>query len=152
MSVPTGRGMLLAMIPVNLLLVPWVWAGRVVFGVMGWFLLILVPVALLVAVALLITTILAFTLPSRPRRLGRDVRIWQWLLWGALFAFGAVMPDFGDTDDSNVSLLTQLFGHSDALFDLSFVLAALAGLAAIACWVGLLVALMIERRRSAAAR
>ena len=55
------------MIPVNLFLVLWVWMGRIVFGVGGWFLLVflfsVVPVML---VALLVSTILAL-----PRTAGR---------------------------------------------------------------------------------
>ena len=58
------------MIPVNLLLVVWVWFGRVVFGVGGWFLFIcLFTVVPVVLVALLITTVLAFTQEGRPRAL-----------------------------------------------------------------------------------
>ena len=41
-----GRTALLSMIPLNLLLTVWVWIGRLVFGVFGWFGLVLAPVAL----------------------------------------------------------------------------------------------------------
>lgn len=48
------------MIPLNLLLIVWVWLGRIVFGVGGWFLVIfmfsVVPVLL---IGLSITTLLA---------------------------------------------------------------------------------------------
>ena len=62
------RGVLLAMIPANLVLLLWVWFGRLAFGVGGWFLLILVPVVLVAGIGLVVTTILAFTQAARPRR------------------------------------------------------------------------------------
>ena len=68
-------------------------------------------------------------------------------LWLALFVLGAGMPDFGDTDDSTRSLLTQAFGYSDALYDASFVLALAAAVVSLVSWVVLLVTLTAGRRR-----
>ena len=49
------------MIPVNVVMVLWVWMGRIVFGVGGWFLFILaVSVVPLMLLALAVTTVLAY--------------------------------------------------------------------------------------------
>lgn len=150
-SAPTGRVTLALMIPINLLMVPWVWIGRLVFGVFGWFAFILLPVALAVAVALLVTTIMAFTQKQRPRSLSRAEVGWQWLLWAALFAFGAFVPDFGDTEESYRSLLTQVFGYSDSLMNLSYGLSFGAGVVSVVAWLGLLISLSHGHRREASA-
>ena len=145
------RQVLLWMIPVNLVLVAWVWIGRILFGVAGWFLLILlltvVPVAL---VALLVTTILAYTQSGRPRSLTPLQAVAQLVTWAGLFVLGAFMPDFGDTEDSQLSLLTQVFGYSDALYDLSFLISLGGGVLAIAGYAVLLGALTLARRPTAA--
>lgn len=135
------------MIPVNLFLVVWVWLGRIVFGVGGWFfVLFMFTVVPVVLIALLVTTIFAYTQDGRPRSL-TPLQTWsQVLTWLALFAFGAFMPDFGDTEDSQRSLLTQAFGYSDDLYNLGFGIAAVAGLGAIAAYVTLFVSLVFARR------
>lgn len=142
-----GRTTLLWMIPVNLVLVAWVWIGRIVFGVGGWFFLIfLVSVVPVVLVALLVTTILAYTQDGRPRALTGLQASAQVVTWGGLFVLGAFMPDFGDTDDSRLSLLTQVFGYSDGLFDLSFTIALAGAAIALVGYVVLLGALVFARR------
>ena len=142
-----GRRTLLWMIPLNLLLIAWVWFGRIFFGVGGWFLLIfmmtVVPVLL---VALLLTTILAFTQPGRPRALTRPQARAQLATWAGMLLAGAFVPDFGDTEESYASLLTQLFGRSDALLDLSWALMLVFTVATLAAWVVLLVTLASGRR------
>ncbi len=60
------------------------------------------------------------------------------------------MPDFGDTEDSQVSLLTQVFGYSDSLFDLSFVIAMAGAAVAVVGYVVLLGALIFARRPATA--
>ncbi|HYF71278.1 MAG TPA: hypothetical protein VD864_00580 [Nocardioides sp.] len=146
-----GRQTLLWMIPVNLLLVAWVWFGRILFGVGGWFLLILlVTVVPVLLVALLLSTILAFTQGGRPRSLTRLQAVAQLVTWVGLFVLGAFMPDFGDTEDSQLSLLTQVFGYSDALYDLSFLISLAGGVVAIAGYALLLGALTIARRPTTA--
>ena len=140
-----GRFTLLAMIPINLFIVPWAWFGRLIFGVFGWFGFIMAPLIAILAIALLVTTILAFTLPTRPRRLGGVQTTFQWLTWLAFLVFGAFMPDFGDTDDSHISLLTQLFGHSDALLDLSYSIAFIAGGLGVVALLGLFISLLVGR-------
>ena len=74
----------------------WVWIGRIVFGVGGWFFLIflfsIVPVVL---IALILTTILAYTQDGRPRSL-TPFQAWaQLLTWLGLFGFGAFCPTSG---------------------------------------------------------
>ncbi len=142
-----GRQTLLWMIPLNLLLIVWVWFGRIVFGVGGWFLLIfmltVVPVLL---IGLLLTTILAFTQPGRPRALTRPQALAQLVTWAGMFLAGAFVPDFGDTEDSYISLLTQVFGRSDALLDLSWTLMMVFAGVTLVGWVILLVTLTAHRR------
>lgn len=146
-----GRQTLLWMVPVNLLLIVWVWLGRMVFGVGGWFLLILlVSVVPVMLVGMLITTILAFTQDGRPRALTPLQAVAQLVTWAGLFVLGSFMPDFGDTDDSQLSLLTQVFGYSEALYDLSFLIALVGAVAAVAAYAVLLGALIFARRPATA--
>ena len=142
-----GRATLLWMIPLNLMLVAWIWIGRIVFGVGGWFFLIfLISVVPVVLIALLLTTILAFTQDGRPRSLTR-VQAWaQLFTWAGLLGFGAFCPDFGDTEDSKLSLLTQLFGQSDAMWDLSFTITLGFAVVTVIAYVALLGALVFARR------
>ena len=132
------------MIPLNVVLIAWVWFGRLVFGVGGWFLLILMPVAGVLAIAFLVTTILSFT--RKPRQLSRTQTALQISTWTAMFGCGLFMPDFGDTENSSASSLTQVFGYSDRLLNTSFVLALGFGLAMVVLWLVLLVALIADRR------
>jgi len=138
------------MIPLNLLLIAWIWFGRLFVGVGGWFLLIfmltIVPAAL---VMLLITTILAFTQPGSPKALTTPQRNVQWGLWAAMFGFGLFCPDFGDAPDSDLSLLTNIFGRSDALMSLSGTLTWGFLLASVVLWAVLLGLLTGSRRRTA---
>ncbi|MGZ4450230.1 MAG: hypothetical protein ACXVW4_10590 [Nocardioides sp.] len=145
-----GRRTLLWMIPLNLLLVVWVWIGRVVFGVFGWFGLILAPVALVMLIALLVTTVLAFTQDGRPRALTRFQAWAQLSTWASMLVFGAFLPDFGDTEGSHISLLTQVFGSSDTLLSVSYTIAFAAAAGVVVSWVVLLVALIGARRKAGA--
>lgn len=137
------------MIPLNLLLCGWVWIGRLVFGVGGWFIIFLFPAVLILLVMLIVTTVLALTQDGSPKELTVFQTLSQLVLWLSLFVLGAVMPDFGDADDSTRSGLTQLFGYSDSLYDLSFLLATVAAVASLIAWVTLLVSLTAGRRRLA---
>lgn len=142
-----GRAALLWMIPLNLLLVAWIWIGRIVFGVGGWFFLIfLISIVPVVLIALTLTTVLAYTQDGRPRSLTR-VQAWaQLLTWIGLLGFGAFCPDFGDTEDSHLSLLTQVFGHTDAMLDVSYALTLGFALFTVVSYAVLLGALMFGRR------
>lgn len=146
-----ARAVLLWMIPVNLFLVVWVWFGRLVFGVGGWFFLVfLVSVVPIVLIALTITTVLAYTQHGRPRSLTGFQAGAQVITWLALLVFGAFCPDFGDTEDSHVALLTQLFGHTDAMLDLSYYVTLTAALVAVVGWLVLLGSLTFGRREAPA--
>lgn len=139
------------MIPVDLLLVAWVWIGRIVFGVGGWFFLVfLISVVPVLLLAFLVTTVLAYTQPGRPRALTRTQTVAQLVTWLALLVAGAFMPDFGDTDDSHISLLTQVFGRSDAALNVSYTIVLAAGAVAVVAYVVLLVALIAGRTHQAA--
>jgi hypothetical protein len=135
------------MVPVNLLVVVWVWMGRVAFGVGGWFLVVflfsVIPVLL---VALVVTTILAVTQHGRPRSLTR-LQAWaQLATWLFLVLGGALCPDFGDTADSYTSLLARVFGRSHRMLDLSWTLTLGFAAAAVAAYVVLLGSLVLARR------
>lgn len=147
-----GRRTFLLMIPLNVLLVLWVWFGRVAFGVMGWFLLVLIPVALILFLALLATSILAFTQEGRPRALTRLQSVAQLVTWVGMFLTGAFLPDFGDTDDSYISLLTQVFGRSDALLGLSWTITLVSAAVTVAAYAVLLASLIIARRSAPSPR
>ena len=114
-----GRVVLLLMIPVNLFMLAWVWFGRIFFGAGGGFLLILLYVLPFVLVALVITTVLGFTLSGRPRALTRSQAIVHLVVWAAMFAFGFFLVDFGDMEDSDVSAFTQVVGRNDATLSIS---------------------------------
>lgn len=137
------------MIPLNLALVAWVWFGRAVFGVGGWFFLIylisLVPVLL---IALAVTTVLAFTQPGRPRSLTHRQAVAQLAVWAGMLAFGAFSIDVSDLDDSETSLLVQVLGHGDTTVAVTWALMLVFALATVASWVALVVALVAGRRRT----
>ena len=139
------------MIPSVLFFPAWVWIGRVVFGVGGWFIFILLPVAAVALVCLLITTILALTRRGSPKSLTAAQTFLQWSVWTALFTWGLFMPDFGDTEDSKTSILTQVFGYSDNLYDVSFTVSFIAASASALLWVALLFSLIANRGSEARA-
>lgn len=142
-----GRVTLLAMIPANLFIVVWVWMGRIVFGVGGWFLFIfLVSVVPILLAGLVVTTVLAYTQHGRPRSLTAFQTWAQLATWLCLFLFGAFTPDFGDAPDSELSLLTQVFGWSRSLLDLSYDLMVGFGAASFVAYLVLLLSLVLARR------
>ncbi|GAA4690355.1 hypothetical protein GCM10023226_30300 [Nocardioides nanhaiensis] len=137
------------MIPVNLLLIAWVWFGRVIFGVGGWFLLlgllVVVPALLL---TLLTTTVLAYTQAARPRHLTTHQAVAQVLVWFCLFTWGLFQPDFGDTKDSELSFLTQITGErSRSLLDASYTLTGFSIFGAALAWLLLLGYLVFARQK-----
>jgi hypothetical protein len=145
-----GRATLLWMIPLNLLLVAWIWIGRIVFGVGGWFFLIfLVSIVPVVLIALILTTVLAYTQEGRPRSLTGAQACAQLLTWIGLLGFGAFCPDFGDTEDSHTSSLTQVFGRTDAMLDLSYTLTIGFAVLTVVAYVVLLGALVFARQDEA---
>ncbi|MDN4174852.1 hypothetical protein QWY28_17955 [Nocardioides sp. SOB77] len=145
------RAVLLWMIPLNLVLVAWVWLGRMLFGMGGLmvlvYLLTLVPVLL---VGLLVTTVLSLTQPGRPRDLTRSQARAQLAVWGGMLVFGAVSIEYGDTlgasEEGDVSLLIRLLGDNDLGWAATFVGMGLAALVTVGAWVSLLVTLTAGRR------
>lgn len=140
------------MIPMHVLLLVWVWIGRAVFGVGGWMVLVLLVTAIPVAaLALALTTLLSFRRRSAPRALlPKQVRA-QLVTWAGLFVVGLFMYDFTDSPQSDETVLTQLFGYSDALFTLSEVLIGVGAITATGGWLWMLVELLRDQTRRPAA-
>ncbi len=136
------------MIPLNLLLVVWVWIGRTVFGVGGWLVLIyLVSIVPVLLVGLLITTILAFTQPGRPRSLTRQQAWAQLSVWAGMLAFGTFSVDYAGEEDGEVSLLTRVLDDNEAALEVSWALMWAFAAVTVAAWIALLVTLVAGRRR-----
>jgi hypothetical protein len=85
-------------------------------------------------------------------KLGRAALLWmiplnlQLVAWIGLLGFGTFCPDFGDTEDSHISVLTQVFGHTDAMLDLSYTLTIGFAALTVVAYVVLLGALLFGRR------
>ena len=141
-----GRGVLIAMIPVNLVMLAWVWFGRLFFGAGGWFLLILLYVLPFVFLALLLTTLLGFLRSPSPKALTRSQAIAQLTVWGGMWVLGFFLVDFGDADSSDLSAFTQVVGRNDVTLSISWTLAIVGACVAVLAWVVLLV-LLIARKR-----
>ena len=103
------------------------------------------------AVALTVTTVLAFTQGGSPKALTLPQVGAQLVVWAGLFGFGLFLPDFGDTEDSELSFLTQVFGRSDALFEAGFAVALAFGVLVVVGYLVLLVLLIGARRRPSGA-
>jgi len=143
-----------ATIPVNLVLIAWVWMGRILFGAGGWFFLIfMVSVVPALLVALGVTSVLAILqrLPASTGRLNAP-QFWTLLgVWVSMFGFGFFIVDFGDTPDSYASAFSRIAGP--ATLDTSNTLSGIFFVLTIAAYIALLVLLIIgmqgraERRR-----
>lgn len=141
-----GRGVLIAMIPVNLIMLAWVWFGRLFFGAGGWFLLILLYVLPFAFLALGLTTLLGFLRSPSPKALTRSQAITQLTVWGGMWVLGFFLVDFGDADNSDLSAFTQVVGRNDVTLGISWTLAIAGALVAVVAWVVLLVMLIAQRR------
>ena len=149
---PLGRQVLVWMIPVNLLMLVWVWIGRLVFGVGGWFFLIMLYALPFLFLALLATTLMGYLIGSdRPRALTRAQALAQLAIWVAMGAFGFFLVDFGDMEGSDLSVFTQLAGRSESTLSFSWTMTALSAAAVLAAWVLLVVLLLAQRRSHRAA-
>jgi len=146
-----GRFVFTIHLPVTVLLLLWAWLGRVLFGVGGWFLLFLpIFVGPWVLLALALTSLLAYTREQRPRAFTRWETISVLTLWVGLFGVGMFVVDFGDAPGSDMSILSELAGYSQATIDLSWGLAVASGIVAAAGWLGLIVLLLLDRYRASA--
>ena len=141
-----GRGVLIAMIPVNLIMLAWVWFGRLFFGAGGWFLLILLYVLPFAFLALGLTTLLGFLRSTSPKALTRSQATAQLTVWGGMWVFGFFLVDFGDADNSDLSAFTQVVGRNDVTLGISWTLAIAGALVAVVAWVVLLVLLIAQKR------
>lgn len=138
-------------LPVTVLLLLWAWLGRVLFGVGGWWLVVLpLIVGPWILLALGLSSLLAYTREQRPRAFTRWETISVLALWLGLFGVGLFIVDFGDTPGSNMSILSELAGRSQSTLDLSWSLAKASGILAVAGWLGLIVLLILDRFRASA--
>jgi hypothetical protein len=144
-----GRFVFTIHLPLTVALLLWAWLGRVLFGVGGWFLMILpLFVGPWLLLALGLTSVLAYTRDQRPRAFTRGETISVLSMWIGLFGVGLFIVDFGDAPGSDMSILTELAGRST--LDLSWNLAVTSGLLAVAGWLGLIVLLILDRFRASA--
>ena len=133
-----------ATIPVNIVLILWVWIGRALFGSGGWWMVIfLVSVTPAMIVLLTITSILAIR-QRQPASVGFMTNGQFWCLvtmWLSLLLFGFFVVDFGDTKESISSAFSQLAGT--AAVDISNSLSIIFFVIAIVAYVGLLIQLIV---------
>lgn len=138
------------MIPVDLVLIVWVWIGRAFFGVpTGWMPVIMLFMGALpvVLVFLVISTGLAFAQPSRPLRLTNRQAWAQLTVWLCMLVTGATIGDF--TDASGLpSLLSFYVGGGSTLDNASWILAYGSAAAGFAAWCWLVVLLVKGRSPS----
>lgn len=145
-----GRQVLLWMIPINVAVLLWVWLGRVLFGVAGWMVVIILFSALpVMLLAMLVTTVLAYTQPGRPRWLTTAQTRAQVFFWLSLVLVGLCVEDATDEPGSGQSALTVLIGRSDTTLELSNILAIGGSGVAVVAWTALLLSLTVGRRRTA---
>lgn len=135
------------MIPLNLFCIGWVWLGRLVFEIGGWMLLIFTVLfgpAMLIGLAL--TSILAFTqrVPAERGRLTLAQALAHLALWVAMLGYGYFLVDTTDAPNSDRSVFTLTAGDESlsTSFDLSYVFLW----ASVACYVLLLVLLIVGQR------
>ena len=144
-----GRLVFTIHLPVTVLLLLWAWLGRVLFGVGGWFLMFLpLFVGPWILLALGLTSVLAYTREQRPRGFTRWETLSVLTLWLGLVGVGFFVVDFGDAPGSDMSILTELAGRSQANLDLSWNLAVVSGAMAVVGWLGLIVLLILDRFRA----
>jgi len=133
-----------ATIPINILLILWVWIGRALFGSGGWWMVIfLVSVTPAMIVLLTITSILAIR-QRQPAGVGFMTNGQFWCLvtmWASLLLFGFFVVDFGDTKESISSAFSQVVG-TDAV-DTSNALSIVFFVIAVVAYVGLLIQLIV---------
>lgn len=152
------------MVAVNLALLLWVWAARLLVGTGGWVLLLFpMTVGPSFFLALCLTSVLTWRLypwkvsrtrPARPGSTCLSVpqTTAQLVAWVGLLGTGFFLVDFGDSPDSEASVFTVLAGGSQAAHEATYVLTDVFGWTAIVGWVALLVLLLVQRRGTTVAR
>lgn len=143
------KAVLWCSIPLNVLLVIWVWLGRGLFGVeWGWTFVIMMVTALPALLVLLgLTTVLQYRQPGRPIRLTAAQAAAQIVIWLAMAAFGFAIVDFDDSGRTE-SVLTRWFG--DGAIGATEVVAKISTGVGVIAWLVLLVLLLAGWRRTPA--
>jgi len=142
-----GRVVLVAMIPVNLFMLAWVWFGRLFFGAGGWFLLIMLYALPFLFLGLLATTLIGFLGADKTRALTSSQAVTQLVMWAGLLGFGFFLVDFGDMEDSDLSAFTQVVGRNDVTLSISWTMAIVSACVAVVAWMVLLILLIVQKRR-----
>lgn len=134
-------------IPLNVLLIAWVWLGRGLFGVeWGWmFIIMMVTVVPALVVLLGLTTVLAYRQPGRPIRLTSGQAAAQIVIWLAMAAFGIAIADFDDAGRTE-SVLSRWFG--EGALGVSELIAKVSTGVGVIAWLALLVLLLVGWRRT----
>lgn len=137
----------------TVILLAWVWVGRVWFGALGVgaFALTFLQIPFLVA-ALALTTWLAVTQPpGRPRWLLALQAVAQTVVWLCLLVYGAALVDSDDLGTlpgkTWFSVLTAVFGADEQTLELSRTLEYHSYTVGMYAWLVLLVALLAARFR-----
>lgn len=135
-----------ATIPINLILIGWVWIGRALFGTLGWYFLLLLPTlipALLVALGITSGLAIAQRLPSSTGRLTMP-QFWSLIgVWVSMVGFGFFLVDFGDSTDSDASAFSRIAGRG--VLDTSSMLSGLFFVLIVASYIVLLVLLILGK-------
>jgi hypothetical protein len=144
---PVRKAVLWLSIPLNILLIVWVWLGRGLFGVeWGWTFIIMMVTALPALVILLgLTTVLEYRQPARPIRLTAAQAAAQIVIWLAMVAFGFAIVDFDDSGRTE-SVLSRWFG--EGALGVSEIVAKISTGAGVVAWLALLVLLLAGWRRT----
>lgn len=152
------------MVAVNLLLLLWVWAARVLVGTAGWVLFFFpMTVGPVFFLALCLTTVLTWRLYPRSARRARPGRpgatclsvtqtTAQLVTWVGLAGIGFFLVDGTDAPDSEASVFTVLAGGSRQVHEATYLLTSVFAWAAILGWAALLVLLLVQRPAATAAR
>lgn len=144
-----GRVLYFAQVPAALLLLVWVWIGRAFLGAGGWYIFILVFGPLeVVFVLLTVTTALSYAANKRRGYLPPGQIVALLVSWAAMLSFGFCLVDYGDTEESEASILTQVVGESESTLALSTQLAVASTIVWLIAWLGQLVLTVVDLRRA----
>jgi hypothetical protein len=139
----------LSLIPMTLLLPIWLIVGRALLGSIGWLTLIMlftvVPVLLISMIVLDILLLRRKDVRASKMVSVLDARLVT-AFYISTFLFGIFMVDFGDTEDSIVSVASRLLGSG--FLTISSILAVILGVLATGLLVASLVVAIMETVRS----
>lgn len=142
-----GRGLFRARLAVTLLLLVWAWVGRGFFGALGVVVAVLPMVAgPFVVLGLIVLEVLNRKVSRQHFTTAQSAAYVA--MWVGLFGVGVFIVDSGKTPDSEVSIWTQLVGHSPATIDTSYSMLAVSAAVVIIGWLAAVAAAIIARRRA----